>query len=172
MKSMNAPDCGSTGAALMSWFHQCPDGDSARPPKLSPSTIGSVRRRRWRWGVGRGGGGGGGDGGGGRWRRWVRRWSRVASAVPVARGSGGAGGGGSVGGGVGSAGGVVGGAGSVGGVAGSVGADGAEGTSVGVVGGFSPEHAITEARTTARTVILESTVQIRARSRPRGETEN
>jgi hypothetical protein len=35
MKSMNAFDCGSTGARLMSWFHQLSAGSICRPPKSS-----------------------------------------------------------------------------------------------------------------------------------------
>jgi len=37
MKSMNAFDCGSTGALEISWFHQLSDGKSARPARLSLS---------------------------------------------------------------------------------------------------------------------------------------
>ena len=62
MKSMYALDCGSIGAAEMSWFHQLFDGNSARPPKssFSRTTLGGGGG-----GVGGGGAGGGGEGGSG-----------------------------------------------------------------------------------------------------------
>jgi hypothetical protein len=59
MKLMYAPDCGSTGAPEMSWFHQLLDGKSARPPKSSKSL--TVLRAG---GCGAGAGAGAGDGAG------------------------------------------------------------------------------------------------------------
>src|SRR6186997_2805758 len=37
MKLMNASDCGSIGALLMSWFHQLSDGNGRRPARSSLS---------------------------------------------------------------------------------------------------------------------------------------
>jgi hypothetical protein len=73
MKSMYAPDCGSTGACEISWFHQWLDGNSARPPKsslsltvLRPGTVGAGlgSGSGVGAGVGVGAGAGAGDGDG------------------------------------------------------------------------------------------------------------